>query len=431
MGDKEAFSSLRGFYDILPEDACKWSYVESVTRDVFFDFGFKEIRTPILEKASLFKRSIGDTTDIVEKEMYTFSDRKGEILAMRPEGTAPCVRAYIEHKLYSKGGVARLYYIGPMFRYERPQKGRQRQFHQIGAELFGSKDPFADAEIIDLSYTILKRLGIDDVLVEINSLGCKNCRSHFKEILKEFLLKNRDRLCSDCLLRMERNPLRVLDCKRDAHIVKEAPSILDVLCDECRIYLDKLMDALSSTSIPFVPNPKIVRGLDYYTGVVFEITSKHLGAQNAVCAGGRYDDLVSSLGGPCVPACGFAAGLERVLLLAECGRVSKDPFIFGVHIGYEAKRKVFCIIEDLRKNGIPSIMIPDDLSIKAQLRNANRERARYALIVGEDEMSESKVILKDLVIGTQESLPMELVKEEIEKRFKIYKDGSFEVLKNG
>ncbi|MBT8364855.1 MAG: histidine--tRNA ligase, partial [Deltaproteobacteria bacterium] len=305
---------IRGFKDILPGEVELWQKIEKIARKLLEDFGFSEIRIPIMERTELFKRSIGEDTDIVEKEMYTFPDRKGELVTLRPEATASICRAYIQHKLYRRDPVRKLYMIGPMFRRERPQKGRYRQFYQIDAEIFGVQSGLVDVQLIFLLVTLCKRLNLKDVAAHLNSLGCPACRPQFKKALTDFLVSVGDKLCSDCVRRRDRNPLRVLDCKvptcREA--LTEAPSILDHLCDECRSDFDQVMDSLTKLDVPFSIDKQLVRGLDYYTRTAFEIQTTSLGAQSAVAGGGRYDNLVKELGGPDIPATGFAIGFDRL-----------------------------------------------------------------------------------------------------------------------
>ena len=394
--------SVRGFHDILGKDAKKFRKVSEIAREVLKLYNFEEIILPVVEYAELFQRSVGETTDIVQKEMFVFEDRKGRKLALRPEGTASTVRAFIQHKLYALRPYWKLFYEGPMFRYERPQAGRYRQFHQIGAEVFGVAEPHADAEIIKITYDILEKLGIKNVVVEINSLGCKKDREAYREALLEYLHGVKEELCSDCISRMDRNPLRVLDCKVETckEAVKESPKIVDFLCDECREHYEKLKGYLKALNLPFRENHNLVRGLDYYTRTVFEAVSDDLGL--TLIAGGRYDYLVEELGGPPTPALGFALGVERLMLLLEDEEESfKDVYFiipFGDERVYEYALKV---ADTLRKQGKVVELSYRKGGLKKQLEFANRMRYKYAVIIGEDEVKEGIVTIKDMESGEQ------------------------------
>ncbi len=402
---------VKGFKDIMPQETGLWQYVEALVREIFDDFAFVELRTPIVEQTELFARSIGAETDIVEKEMYSFADRSGTSLTLRPEATASVVRAYIEHKLYAKDPVWKLYTIGPMFRRERPQKGRYRQFYQINAEVFGLHDPRADAELILLLMTFMGRLELSGIVLHINSLGCPVCRPQFKEDLKSFLAKRSAQLCSDCLRRRDRNPLRIFDCKVPAckETVLDAPSILDHLCEECRSHFDTVKRALERFGISFETNHRLVRGLDYYTRTTFEVLAGALGAQDAVAGGGRYDGLVKALGGPDEPGVGFAVGVDRLmeLLAGQWQRFEKRPDLFIAALGPKAQDRAFQWTQEFRMRQVCTEMDFQDRSLKAQMRRANKLGVTHVLIVGDRELEDGAVVLRNLKTKKQEQVPLE------------------------
>ncbi len=397
--------SVRGFHDILGKDLEKFRRITEVTRNILKIHGFEEIILPVVEYAELFQRSIGEVTDIVQKEMFTFYDRKGRLLALRPEGTAGTVRAFIQHRLYSLKPYTKLFYEGPMFRYERPQAGRYRQFHQIGAEIFGVEDPEADAEIIHIVFKILSSLNIE-VTIEINSLGCVKCRPSYREKLVEFLEGVKDQLCGVCQERRERNPLRVLDCKVESckSAVESAPKTIDFLCEKCRNHYERLKDLLNLLSIPFRENTNLVRGLDYYNRTVFEAVSEEMG--NTVIAGGRYDYLVRQLGGPDVPATGFAVGIERLSLMLESVREEKEKRYIVIPFG-DVKEFALKVAELLRKKGFTTELSYRKGGLRRQLEFADKAGFDYAVIIGEDEMKEGIVTLKDMKSGEQKRLKPE------------------------
>jgi len=342
--------AIRGFKDILPGEIEKWQFIEKTAREVFENFGFSEIKIPILERTELFSRSIGEATDIVEKEMYTFQDRSGDSLTLRPEATASMARAYLEHHLHARDPVAKLYFIGPMFRHERPQKGRYRQFYQIDVEIFGVDHPMADAEVMVMLMEFFKQIGLDDVELQINTLGCEDCRPRYKEELTQDLAKNVSQLCPDCKRRLETNPLRILDCKVQTcrEVIAGAPMVIDFICDRCTSHFERVREYLKTLNTPFVINPRMVRGLDYYTRTVFEAICSKLGAQNAVTAGGRYDHLMRDIGGPDIPGIGFAMGIERIVLLVQD---KKEPtrfaHLFIAALGDKAQLKAFELANQL------------------------------------------------------------------------------------
>lgn len=414
------YSTIRGMNDILPSEAEKWQYIEAKARKVFDDYGFSEIKTPILEKTSLFTRSIGEGTDIVEKEMYTFPDRKGELLSMRPEGTASVVRAYVQHKMYVASSLTKLYYFGPMFRYERPQKGRNRQFYQIGAEAIGVSSPAVDAEVISMLHTFFGQLGLDGLVVNINSIGCAGCRPAYKEKLLEFIAGSVDELCENCQRRHKDNPLRVIDCKSKLCREKTigAPSILDSLCAGCRDDFDRLKEYLSTLKIPFNVNHRMVRGLDYYTKTAFEITSENLGSQDAVAAGGRYDRLVEEVGGPPTPAIGFAIGVERLsmLLVEDDISLKKLPDLFIAALGDKAYNAAFRLAHDLRTHEVKVEYDHEGKSLKAQMRRAGSMGASYVLILGDNEIETGRAVLKDMKNHEQTDIAWEGIVTEMRGR---------------
>ena len=399
--------AIKGVKDILPGEVEVWQYIENKARSVFETYGFSEIRAPIFEYTELFSRSIGETTDIVEKEMYTFEDTTGKKITLRPEGTAPVVRAYIEHQLYNKAHITKLYYFGPMFRHERPQAGRYRQFYQIGAEVFGIDSPILDAEILSILNNLMEAIDIKGPDLQINSLVCKEGRPKYKEALKQFLKDKLPLLCENCQRRMDRNPLRVLDCKgktcKDA--VKDAPIILDYLCDGCKKHFDKVKETLKILNVSYTLNPRLVRGLDYYTKTTFELVSTNLGAQNAVAAGGRYDGLVEELGGPKTPGIGFAIGIERLASLMEKDNFKTNkPDVFIATLGDKAKDISVSLIDSLREKGIKAETDYEDASLKSQMRKADKLGARYVLIIGEDEIKKGSALLRDMENKTQEGI---------------------------
>lgn len=401
--------ALKGFKDILPGETEKWVFMEQTARRVFRTYAFSEIRTPIVEKTDLFVRSIGSYTDIVEKEMYTLTDRGGDSISLRPEATASVLRAFIEHGLAGQQPVHKLFTIGPMFRHERPQKGRLRQFHQINAEYIGSSAPYADAEMIFLLVQILDRLGLRDLRLRINSLGCPLCRPSFSAALAEFLEDRFLILCPDCQRRMRVNPLRIFDCKveRCREIIEEAPTVPTYLCPLCREHYDRVMELLSPLSLPVHRDPLLVRGLDYYTRTTFEISSGGLGSQDAVAGGGRYDGLIRQLKGPDLPAVGFAVGMERVaLLLPDQGAWIKGPLVFLIPLGEEARARAFGLLNALHKKDISAHMEYEEKSLKSQLKRADKMKASFAAILGSEELREDRILIRDLNRQSQERIPL-------------------------
>ena len=396
----EHYKALKGMKDIMPPDIHIWQDVEKKARDVFASYGFLEIRTPIVESTPVFTRSIGESTDIVEKEMYTFEDKARRSVTLRPEGTASVVRCYIENHLYNLPSPQKFYYLGPMFRYERPQSGRFRQFYQIGVEAFGSPRPEMDAEVISMLSHLLGGIGLQTPHFQVNSIGDEKCRPGFKEALLAYFAGSLDDLCTDCQRRYSQNPLRILDCKvpRCIEIRKDAPRVTDHLCEDCRSHFERLLALLEMLGIPHSVNPEMVRGLDYYTRTTFEVTSENLGAQNAVAAGGRYDRLVKEFGGPETPAIGFALGMERIVELLKT-LVKYDlpaPEVFIAALGERAGEEGVRIIDDLREKGIWAELGDGTSSLKSQMRRADRLSAKYVFVIGDDEIQSGMVGWKRL-----------------------------------
>jgi histidyl-tRNA synthetase len=397
----------KGTKDILPNNIHKWNFVEDTFRALCGRRGFSEIRTPVFEYTELFSRGVGDSTDIVEKQMYSFADYDGRGLTLRPEGTASVARAFLEHKLYAEPQPTKLAYEISCYRHERPQKGRQREFHQFGVEYFGSADMLADAEVIALAADFFAELSVKSVALSINSIGCPACKGGHREALRAFLLPKREALCDTCKTRMDRNPLRVLDCKSPVcgELVKGAPPMLDYLCDACKADFEALRRNLRAQDIAFEIDARLVRGLDYYTKTAFEFTSDAIGAQGTVCGGGRYDHLIEELGGPPTPGVGFGLGIERLLLLMEAEGVIVPPpagaDAYIAFLGEEAKAAGLALLRRLRAAGLRAEMDGPAQNLKGQLKRADRLGARYAIVIGEDELKADAVVLKDMVSGEQ------------------------------
>lgn len=402
----------KGTQDLLPGVVEKWQYIEEKARDVCRRFNYKEIRTPIFENTELFQRGVGETTDIVEKEMYTFPDKADRSMTLRPEGTAGVVRAYVENKLYGEPDINKLYYIGPMFRYEQPQAGRYRQFHQFGIEAVGSADPSLDAEVIAMGYLFYKEIGLKDVRVEINSVGNPSCRSVYREELQKFFAPVKDKLCKDCQSRYERNPMRILDCKKDQEYGVGAPSILDFLDEECQTHFSKVQRHLTDMGIEFVINPRMVRGLDYYTHTAFEYKAAGIGAIDTISGGGRYNGLVGTIGGSNIdqPGVGFGLGLERVLLVLEAQGVDVpgvqplDVYLIG--LGEAAGDEIAKLLFELRSAGLTAEKDYTSRKMKAQMKSADRYAAQFVAILGEDELAKGTIMLKHMATGNQVEVPL-------------------------
>jgi histidyl-tRNA synthetase len=411
--------AIRGFNDILPDEIGKWQFVEETGREVFEGFGFSEIRIPLLERTELFSRGIGEATDIVEKEMYTFADRSGNSLTLRPEATASMVRAYLEHQMYTFDPVAKLYCIGPMFRYERPQKGRYRQFYQIDVEVFGVENPMVDAELIVMLIHFLKSVGLEKLELQINSLGCRDCRPRYREELKKFLTQKAFQLCEDCQRRLETNPLRIFDCKVETcqEAIADAPKVSDFICSECQKHFDRVKEHLETAGLTYVLNPRMVRGLDYYTRTAFEVVSYQLGSQNAVTGGGRYDNLFREIGGLDIPGIGFAIGMERLVsLLPKDKEFMQYPHLFIAALGNETLKEAYPIVNQLHLGGIRAELDYEGRSLKSQMRRADKMKARYVLILGENELKQGKAVLRNMETKSQEEIPMRDLAERLKLR---------------
>ena len=397
----------RGTFDIMPDDAGLWQFVEGLVRETFEKCGYREIRTPMFEHTELFERGVGSTTDIVEKEMYTFKDRGGRLITLRPEGTAPAVRAFVEHGLAGRPLPAKLYYMGPMFRYERPQAGRYRQFHQFGMEVIGAAGPEADAEVIAMPLEIFRAMGIQDVVVNLNSIGCPVCKPAYRERLRDAYAPVLDRLCTSCKSRYDRNPLRLLDCKSEEcrAALPEPPTIFAQLCPECSAHFDALRRLLDKLGVGYVINPRLVRGLDYYTKTTFEYNVGGIGSQDAIGGGGRYDGLVEECGGPPTPGVGVACGMERCVLAAEASASDRDHQarldVFIVSLGDAARERAFELAYDMRRVGLAADFDMVGRGLKAQMRYADKMRARFVAIIGDDELTTGEAAVKDMSTGEQ------------------------------
>ncbi|KDR96097.1 histidyl-tRNA synthetase [Peptoclostridium litorale DSM 5388] len=412
----------KGTKDVLPGESEKWVYLEGLFRDVCKTFGYNEIRTPVFEHTELFQRGIGETTDVVQKEMYTFEDKGKRSITLKPEGTAPAVRAFIENKLYAGAQPTKLFYVTPCFRYERPQAGRMRAFHQFGIEVFGSDNPSIDAEVIALAMEFFKKVGLQRLSLRINSIGCPKCRKEYNELLMKYLDGKKDSLCETCIDRIDKNPMRVIDCKNDSckAAISDIPLMLDHICDECSDHFEKVKTYLQSMDVEFEIDPRIVRGLDYYSKTAFEIISEDIGAQSTVCGGGRYDNLVSELGGPDTPAIGFGMGIERLLLTIQNNDielpVQKGLDIFIVTIGDVAQAESMNILSRLRENGISADKDHLGRSVKAQFKYSDKQNARFTVVLGEDEMKNDAVTLKDMKTSKQFEIKLSKLMEEIKER---------------
>ncbi|MDR0880568.1 MAG: histidine--tRNA ligase [Clostridioides sp.] len=410
----------RGTKDITPKEVYKWKFIEDKIRNLCGVYGYEEMRTPVFEHTELFQRSVGDTTDIVQKEMYSFTDKGDRELTLKPEGTAGTIRAFIENKLYSETQPTKLYYVTPCFRYERPQAGRQRQFHQFGVEAIGSATPSLDAEVIGLAMQFLKEVGLGDLTVNLNSVGCPVCRADYDKKLREYLEERKDVLCETCNERMEKNPMRVLDCKNPTcqENLKDVPYIVDNLCDDCNDHFKELQVYLKEMDIPFVIDKKIVRGLDYYTKTAFEIISNDIGAQSTVCGGGRYDGLVEEIGGPKgTSGIGFGLGIERLLLTLENKGVEiENPYatdVFIVTIGERAKIKSFGLLKELRDSHISSDKDHIDRSVKAQFKYSDKIKSKYTVVIGDEELENDSVTLKNMATSAQTNVKLSNLVSEI------------------
>ncbi len=406
-------SAPKGTKDVLPNQVYKWHHVENAFAETCRRYGFKEIRTPVFEHTELFARGVGDTTDIVEKQMYTFEDYAKRSITLKPEGTSPVVRSFIEHKQYAEVQPTKYYYDIPCFRYEKPQSGRLREFHQFGVEIFGTMNMMADSEVIALAADFLSGLGIKDVELRINSIGCPECREKHRAALRDFLKPKYNDLCDTCKGRFDRNPMRILDCKSEVcqQLVQGAPVMLDYLCDDCSQAFSDLQNNLNAAGVEFIVDPGIVRGLDYYTKTAFEFVSNNIGAQGTVCGGGRYDNLIEQLGGPSVPGVGFGLGIERLLLVMEANGITiPEPTgvdLFVAVMGDSAKAVGLRMTRELRNKGFSVEMDGLSRNIKGQLKYADRLNARYTAVIGDNELAEGKVSLKDMASGNQIQVALE------------------------
>lgn len=407
----------KGTKDVLPSQSYKWRFVENAAREVAKNFNLKEIRTPVFEHTELFLRGVGETTDVVNKEMYTFEDKGGRSLTLKPEGTAGAVRLFIENGLASEPMPLKTYYITPAFRYERPQAGRLREFHQFGIEVFGAQSPETDAEIIFAASSFLEKLGVEARL-EINSIGCKKCRTEYNEALKEYFKPKLSEMCDACKTRFVKNPLRILDCKEEAckQIAKSSPKISDYLCGDCKTHFESVKKLLDAQGAKYTVNPDIVRGLDYYTKTVFEFVSDKIGAQGTVCGGGRYDTLVEELGGNSVPAIGFAAGIERLLMLINSFPEDVKPEIYLAGMDERSRAVCFSIACDLRKKGICAEFDHMQRSVKAQLKYADKIGAAFVAVIGESELETQTVNIKNMADGTQTEVKINELYQYLNKR---------------
>ncbi len=413
----------RGTKDVMPFDAYKWQYVERKFAEICSRFGYEEIRTPGFEHTVLFKRGVGEGTDIVQKEMYTFKDNGKRDLTLKPEGTSPVVRSFIENKLYAMTQPTKLYYNTPCYRYERPQAGRLRAFHQFGIEVFGAKDASTDAEIIHLGMTFFREVGLKNLELRINSIGCPKCRNKYIEVLKEYYAPKLGELCSTCKERYERNPVRIIDCKSPIcqEISAGAPSILDYLCDECSDHFEELKNNLDLMKTGYIIDPNIVRGLDYYSKTAFEIISRDIGAQGTVCGGGRYDGLVEEIGGPPTPGVGFGLGVERLILTLESNNIEiPKPTgldVFIATMGKKALEKAVEITSELRTMGLKVDFDHLKRSLKAQFKYSDKKDALYTLVIGDNELEKDAITLKNMKTGVQSEIAISNIAEEIANKF--------------
>ncbi|MCX7916535.1 MAG: histidine--tRNA ligase [bacterium] len=414
----EIITRLRGIKDILPDEIEKWKKIEQTFIEISELFGFKEIRIPIIENKFIFVKGIGTNTDIVMKEMYEFKDKKGREIALRPEGTASVVRAFIENKMYMKQKITKLYYYGPMFRYDRPQKGRYRQFYQFGVEIFGGKSPYFDAELINLLNIAFDKLGIREIIFLLNSLGCENCKDNYIKKIKGHLESNINKFCNDCKVRIEKNPLRIFDCKNISckKTVEKLPSIIDFLCNECKEHFEKFIKLIEKFGIEYKIDPKLVRGIDYYTRTVFEVNFKN--DEIAIAGGGRYDNLVRDMSGPDIPAVGFAVGIDRIVPLICDDKMIKNDVVFLVLLGENARKKSFEIMKNLIENKIKFETDYEDRSLSEYLRVVNKTGIRWCMILGDNEIEKGVVILKDMQTGKQELIENNEIVNKIKERIK-------------
>lgn len=405
--------AIKGTKDVLPKDVHKNQYIEATVLDIASKYGYKEIRTPVFEHTELFQRGVGDTTDVVQKEMYTFDDKGGRSITLRPEGTAGAVRSYLENGLCNEALPQKVCYLTSCYRYEKPQAGRLREFHQFGVECFGSSSPLADAEIIALAKSIFDTLGVKDLSLEINSIGCPKCRAEYHKALKDYFSSRKDELCDTCKGRLDRNPMRILDCKSPvcSEIAEGAPVVIDYLCDECKEHFEMVQKYLDAQNIEYKINPQIVRGLDYYTKTVFEFVSNSIGAQGTVCGGGRYDGLVEELGGQHTPSLGFGMGLERLMLLMEAQGCefpeAEKPDLFIVALGEKATLKAVEIAKDMREEGFSALLDLNQRSVRAQMKYADKLGAKFNVVIGDNEVETKTAKLKNMQTGEETEIALD------------------------
>lgn len=413
-----------GAEDVLPKDSYKWQFIEDIMRKEARSYGFEEIRTPVFEHTELFQRGVGDTTDVVQKEMYTFDTKGGTSITLRPEGTAGAARAMLEHAVYNDGLPVKVYYFDSCYRYEKKQANRYREFHQFGVEAYGTADPASDAEVISIAHTLFQRLGIKDLRLELNSIGCPKCREKYYNALKEYFASYKDKLCDTCLSRLDRNPMRILDCKSPvcSEIAKDAPIVLDYICDECKEHFEKVKAYLDAAQIEYTINPKIVRGLDYYTKTVFEFVTTSLGTQGTVCGGGRYDGLIEELGGTHMPSLGFGLGMERLLALMEAQKIEipkpQTCDIYIAALGEKAQTKAFMLVKMIRE---ASLIAQGDVvgrSLRAQMKYADKIGAKFSMVIGDSEIENNCARVKNMETGEQNEVPLD--DGFFESFFKIY-----------
>lgn len=405
--------AIKGTKDVLPKDVHKNQYIEATALDIASKFGYKEIRTPVFEHTELFQRGVGDTTDVVQKEMYTFDDKGGRSITLRPEGTAGAVRSYLENGLCNEALPQKVCYLISCYRYEKPQAGRLREFHQFGVECFGSASPLADAEIIALAKSLFDTLGVKDLNLEINSIGCPTCRAEYHKALKKYFSSRKDELCDTCKSRLDRNPMRILDCKSPIchEIAEGAPVVIDYLCDECKEHFENVQKYLKAQNIEYTINPQIVRGLDYYTKTVFEFVSNSIGTQGTVCGGGRYDGLVEELGGQHTPSLGFAMGIERLMLLMEAQGCefpeAEKPDLFIVALGEKATLKAVEIAKDMREEGFSALLDLNQRSVRAQMKYADKLGAKFNVVIGDNEVEAKTAKLKNMQTGEETEINLD------------------------
>ena len=424
---------IKGTEDVLPKQSYRWQFVENIMREEARAYGFKEIRTPVFEHTELFARGVGQTTDVVQKEMYTFDTKGGESVTLRPEGTAGAARAVLEHSLEQDGLPIKASYFVSCYRYEKPQAGRLREFHQFGIEEYGTQAPAADAEIICLAQSVLDRLGLSQVHLEINSIGCPECRARYNQALKEYFTQYKDRLCPTCLTRLEKNPMRLLDCKspEDKEIAKDAPKITDYLCEECEAHFTEVKKYLDAAGVEYTVNPTIVRGLDYYTKTVFEFVTDCIGAQGTVCGGGRYDGLIEELGGKHMPSLGFAMGMERLLMVMDAQKIkipdNDKTALYIATMGDAAKVKAFELLSQVRECGLIAETDVVGRGLRAQMKYADKIGAKYSVVLGDNEIEENKARVKNMETGEQTELALD---ESFADKFSVLQltdNSSFEI----